>query len=225
MREAYRPRTASRGPVTTGYAALLVTDGDHARDPEALVAPGDLARRAIEPIGADLDLDGFDTDHRHRGSPSRRVGRRSTGALAGDRTAVRFDPTLDRTGVRCQARRADMSSGRLCHLGCHDARGVVAVRRGPRRARRRARSTAVLGSRSNGVGDAAPHEPRPRDRALAEPLADLVGRLGDLVPPRVVAPANSPSCSRSPEVRRGDAEQPDALAVEPRGRASSSAAR
>src|SRR3954453_20209806 len=69
----------------------LFADHGEAGDLESLGAPGDLARLTVEPIGADLDLDGFDTDECHasmapfRGRLGRVVrGTRSTERLFGN---------------------------------------------------------------------------------------------------------------------------------------------
>ena len=69
-----------------------------------------------------------------------------------------------------------------------------------------------------------PDEPGPRDRPLAEPVADLVGGLDDAPPARIVGARTATSCSRSP---RPDAVTPSSRIRSPRtsGRASSRAVR
>src|SRR3954451_10023304 len=68
----------------------LLTDGLEPTDTEALVAPGDLARPAAEPIGPDPDLDRVDTDECHAGCPFRGRSRCRSGHSS-DRTFVRLD--------------------------------------------------------------------------------------------------------------------------------------
>ena len=73
------------GTGDRGVGALLVADRDEARDRDALLAPRDLARGAMSPIGADLDLDGCDADHRHLVLLVRRMGRRQPGHFGCER--------------------------------------------------------------------------------------------------------------------------------------------
>ena len=70
-------------------SADLVADRDEAGDLEAVLAPRDLTRDAVDPVGANLDGDGCDANHRHGGDLLHSAGRRQPGALR-IRTLVRF---------------------------------------------------------------------------------------------------------------------------------------
>ena len=52
-------------PADHGIGGGLLADDREARDRESLVAPRDLARATVEPVGPDLDLDRLDTDECH----------------------------------------------------------------------------------------------------------------------------------------------------------------
>src|SRR6185436_15155407 len=92
------------GSGDDGISGRLLAHGREARDGETLLSPGDLSWTSVEPPGPDVDLHGFDSDHRHCQAPSRRnrlvlcpsSGHSATG------TSVRFWRHPDRTGVRCQ---------------------------------------------------------------------------------------------------------------------------
>ena len=115
--------------------------------------------------------------------------------------------------------RVEILGARPCHLGCHGRRRARRVRDRRRLgglgrvARRTRRSTADIGSRSNGAGMPA-RTSRARVTARSPYLRRIrVQRLGRLPPARVVL-AEQRELLAVPEVRRRHAHQPDPLPVE-----------
>src|SRR5439155_9198180 len=178
-----RPR-----PGDDRIGSRLLADRGQPRHGQSFVAPGDLSWTAVEPASPHVDLDRLDSDHGHSGllrggDRLARVRLRGTSATG---TSVRFwRHAASNTCSMSSDVEAILGEGcvilRVTIVGL--AVGSTAVVRLDASRLERAHRVVLERGRESRSDQA-----RPGDRPLAEPMADLVGRLHGPPPTRILEP-------------------------------------